>query len=302
MMNFVLIALCLLAGFFVKKYKGLPEDSYKSVNAWVINVALPAVALKYIPEIQWNFSLILPFLMPLLVWTGSYLFFNFLNRYISMSPGTRAALFLTAGLGNTSFLGFPLTEAYYGSEGLQIAILCDQATFIVMATLGIITATKASNGGIFLMKQILKKILTFPPFIAFALAFILPLFITLDPIIPLLNGLALTLIPLALFSVGMQLRIRTWRTDARLISFALLYKLILAPLFILLLGIIFNLSGITVKTTIFEAAMAPMVTGAIIATDYNLNPKLANIILSVGIPLSLVTTFLWSVIIELFVI
>ncbi len=301
-MNFVLIALCLLAGFFVKKYKGLPEDSYKSVNAWVINVALPAVALKYIPEIQWNFSLILPFLMPLLVWTGSYLFFNFLNRYISMSPGTRAALFLTAGLGNTSFLGFPLTEAYYGSEGLQIAILCDQATFIVMATLGIITATKASNGGIFLMKQILKKILTFPPFIAFALAFILPLFITLDPIIPLLNGLALTLIPLALFSVGMQLRIRTWRTDARLISFALLYKLILAPLFILLLGIIFNLSGITVKTTIFEAAMAPMVTGAIIATDYNLNPKLANIILSVGIPLSLVTTFLWSVIIELFVI
>ncbi len=302
MINFALIALCLLAGFLVKKYKGLPEDSYKSVNAWVINVALPAVALKYIPEIQWNFSLILPFLMPLFVWTGSYIFVNFLNRYISMSPGTRAALFLTAGLGNTSFLGFPLTEAYYGDEGLQIAILCDQATFIVMATLGIITATKASNGGTFQLKQILNKILTFPPFIAFVLAFILPVFISLEPILPLLSGLAITLIPLALFSVGMQLRLRTWRTDARLISFALLYKLVLAPLLILLLVMIFNLSGITAKTTIFEAAMAPMVTGAIIATDYNLNPKLANIILSVGIPISLITTFFWSLILELFVI
>lgn len=298
MLNFALIGICLLAGFLAKKYKGLPDDSYKAVNAWVINIALPAVALKYIPEIQWNFSLILPFVMPLVVWTGSYIFVNLLSRFIDMSPGTRAALFLTAGLGNTSFLGFPLTEAYYGDEGLQIAILCDQATFIVMATFGIISATKASNGGTFQLKPILKKILSFPPFIAFCLAFILPLFISLEPVEPMLSGLAITLVPLALFSVGMQLKLRTWKADAQLISFTLLYKLILAPLAILSIALIFGLTGIIGKITIFEAAMAPMVTGAIIATDYNLNPKLANIILSVGIPVSLVTTFIWSVVLE----
>lgn len=299
MLNFVLIGVCLLAGFLTKRLKALPDDSYKAVNAWVINIALPAVALKYIPEIQWNLTLVLPFLMPLVVWTGSYLFVNLLSRFIKMAPGTRAALILTAGLGNTSFLGFPLSEAYYGEAGLQIAILCDQACFIVMATLGIITATKASNGGTFEMGAIIKKILSFPPFIAFCLAFILPPLISLEPIAPLLTSLGLTLVPVALFSVGLQLKLRTWREDAGLISYALSYKLILAPLLLFIICLAFGLSNLTAKVTVFEAAMAPMVTGTIIATDYNLNPKLANIILSIGIPVSLATTFLWFLVLQL---
>jgi hypothetical protein len=117
MFNFLLIGMCLLAGILSKKYNGLPKGSFRAVNAWVINIALPAVALLYIPEINWNFSLVLPFLMPVLVWTGSYLWVSFLGKFIKMSIETRGALILTSGLGNTSFLGFPLTEAYYGNEG-----------------------------------------------------------------------------------------------------------------------------------------------------------------------------------------
>ncbi len=298
MFNFLLIGICLLAGILSKKYKRLPADSFKAVNAWVINIALPAVALLYIPEIHWNLSLILPILMPFLVWSGSYLWVNFIGKFIKMSAGTRGALILTSGLGNTSFLGFPLTEAYYGDEGLQIAILCDQASFIVMATFGIVTATKASNGGNFDFKPILKKILSFPPFIAFVAAFILPLFISLKPISPLLENLALTLVPLALFSVGLQLRISSWRKDLKLLSMALSYKLLLAPALILLVCMIFNFSGLTARVSIFEAAMAPMVTGTIIATEYNLNPKLANIILGIGIPVSLISTFVWYLVID----
>ena len=300
MLNFALIAICLFAGILVTRYKTLPEGSYKAVNAWVINIALPSVALKYIPGIDWNFSLLLPFLMPLMVWTGSYLFVNILCRSIAMSPGSRAALFLTAGLGNTSFLGFPLTEAFYGAEGLEIAVLCDQACFIVMATFGIITATKASNGGKFEPLSIVKKILGFPPFIAFCLAFMLPPFISFQPIAPLLNSFALTLVPLALFSVGLQLKLRAWREDARLIGYALLYKLILAPLLIFLICLSFGIFSLTGKVTIFEAAMAPMVTGSIIAADYDLNPKLANIVLSIGIIFSFLTTFLWYLFLEVF--
>lgn len=244
MLNFILIGICLLSGILITKYKALPEDGFKSVNAWVINIALPAMALKHIPEIEWKISLVLPFLMPLLVWTGSYLFVEFLRKFIQMNRKTRAALFLTAGLGNTSFLGFPLTEAYYGNEGLQIAILCDQASFIVMATFGIVTATKASNGGAFNILPILKKILLFPPFIAFCLAFLLPVFVSLDPIEPLLSALALTLVPVALFSVGLQLKLKAWKKDWQLIGAILSYKLIVAPLFILVVCVSFGLTGL----------------------------------------------------------
>lgn len=298
MFNFILIGVCLLAGFLSKKYNALPTDSFKSVNAWIINIALPAVALRYIPEVNWNYTLIIPFLMPVVVWTGSYLFVHLISKWTPMSPATRGAMILTAGLGNTSFLGFPLTEAYYGEAGLQIAILCDQACFIVMATFGIVVATKASNAGKFEPKRIVRKIIRFPPFIAFCLAFILPLFFSLRPLEPLLSALGLTLVPLALFSVGLQLQLKSWKTDLNLITAVLSYKLILAPLLVLLLCVGFGYTAFISKISIFEAAMAPMVTGVIIATDYDLNPKLANTILSIGIPISFLTTFLWSLLLS----
>jgi predicted permease len=55
-------------------------------------------------------------------------------------------LILTAGLGNTSFLGFPIIEALYGQEGMKTAILVDQpGTFVVLSTLEL-SATMYSKG------------------------------------------------------------------------------------------------------------------------------------------------------------
>lgn len=292
-MNFILIGICFFSGILIARFKALPGESYKAINAWIINIALPAVALIYIPEIDWKWELFLPFLMPLLVWTGSYFFIELLRKFIKMDRKTRAALFLTAGLGNTSFLGFPLTEAYYGEAGLKIAILCDQACFMVMAIFGIITATKAANRGKLQISPIIKKIIFFPPFLAFCLAFILPLFFPLEALDPLLEPLAITLIPLALFSVGLQLKVGSLKADSKIIGAALTYKLILAPLLVLIIFFGMGFTGFVAKVSIFEAGMAPMVTGTIIAADYNLNPKLANLILGIGIPISLVTSFLW---------
>ena len=299
MFNFLLITICLVCGFLMQKYKALPKDSHKVVNAWVINIALPAIALKYLPKIDWDLSLALPLLTALIVWAGSYLFIELLSNFVKMDIRTKAALFLTAGLGNTSFLGFPLSEAYYGEEGLQIAILVDQGCFIVMSTLGIIAASRASSEGDFKIGPIIKRIFRFPPFVAFCLAFILPPFVSLSAIDPLLDMLGATLVPLALFSVGLQLRLRFSRKDFRYINIALFYKLILAPMLILGIALGLGFDGMNAKISVFEAGMAPMVTGAIIATDYNLNPKLANIILSVGIPISLLTTYLLSLILEI---
>ena len=88
MLNFLLIFICLAAGYFIKKFKRLPDDSYKAVNAWVVNIALPAVALKYIPQIEWDASLLLPFSMPFIVWAGSYLFIQLASRFIAMDLKT----------------------------------------------------------------------------------------------------------------------------------------------------------------------------------------------------------------------
>jgi len=39
--------------------------------------------------------------------------------------------------------------------------------------------------------------------------------------------------------------------------------------------------------------MPPMVIGSVIAVSYILNPKLANLMVGIGIPLSFITLFFW---------
>jgi predicted permease len=63
----------------------------------------------------------------------------------------------------------------------------------------------------------------------------------------------------------------------------------------LVLAVFFALSikGIIPKISIFEAAMPPLLTSGVIADEYGLNPKLANLIIGIGIILSLLTTMVW---------
>jgi len=84
---------------------------------------------------------------------------------------------------------------------------------------------------------LLKKLFSFPPTIAFLLAFIVPKIIdykSIEPFIdPILESLGATMVPMALFSVGLQLQFKEWKADKTLLINALNYKLILAPLLIL---------------------------------------------------------------------
>jgi hypothetical protein len=74
----------------------------------------------------------------------------------------------------------------------------------------------------------------------------------------------------------------------------LAYKLILGPALIFLLySSIIGAAGSVVQVTIFEAAMAPMITAGIIAIDHNLRPQLVGMLVGVGIPLSFITLHLW---------
>jgi predicted permease len=311
MISFILIAVCILAGFVLKKLRLLPPDAHRGINVWIIYLAVPAVSLKYIPTITWSSTLLLPALMPVIVWFGSWLTFKLYSLRWHLDPATRTALTLTAGLGNTSFLGFPLIIGYYGEHALPIAVISDQVTFVIMSTLGAMMAmdtqpslTNGENPSALPTQlsfiAVIKKLIQFPPFIAFFAALILPHFIDLGPAIPLFDRLAATLVPLALFSVGMQLSIEGWREELPYLSLGIGYKLIIAPTLILLIIAALHLRGIIPQISLFEASMAPMVTAGVIAAQYNLNPRLANLVLGIGILLSFVTTGIWWLILRCF--
>lgn len=299
MTNFIIIAIAICTGVLLRKYKNLPNDSHRVVNLWIVNIALPAIALRYIPKMNWNWDVMLIISTPLIIFFGAFLMIAIISKFRHVPLKTKAAILLTVGFSNMSFLGYPITEAYYGEAGLQLAILCDQVSFIVVSSLGILTATYASQGkGKLDIKDLITKVFTFPPTIAFILAFLLPQFINMNSMDRILESLGATMVPMALFSIGLQLEFKNWKADKQLLSIALTYKLLIAPILVLVISWFFVIEKLFVQVGVIEAAMAPMVVGTIIATEFGLNPKLSNMILSFGIPISLLTTFLWYLVLN----
>jgi predicted permease len=235
-----------------------------------------------------------------IVFIVAAIFFKLLQGKLKYSNATLGCLILTCGLLNSSFIGFPVIEALYGKSGLSIAIMVDQpGSFVVLSTLGVGVAAWLSTGKAD-YKVITQKIISFPPLWGFVFAIVMLAMnwhhhaITLN----VLKVLANTMTPLALISVGMQLKFSLEKDLLKELSLGLTYKLLLAPaLLYLLFFVVLKSNSLEAKVSVMEAAMAPMITGAILASKYNLNPRLAGLMVGIGIPLSFLTLIFWYLIV-----
>ncbi|WP_338378556.1 AEC family transporter [uncultured Flavobacterium sp.] len=294
--NLLLIFICLLIGVSFQYAKALPKNMHVVLNQFVIYVSLPGLALYYIPKIEISTSLLYPLGIAWLGFGLAFVFFYSLGKYLGWSKKLIGCLILTAGLGNTSFVGFPVVEALYGSKGIETAIVIDQpGSFVVMATLGIIVATLFSREELSL-NAIVKKILFFPPFIAFVVAVLLNIFNVDFPVDlqSVFQRIGSTVTPIALIAVGLQLKIERKSKHWTFLSLGLLFKLMITPVFFFILyKKIFGASGLMIDVSIIESAMAPMITGAILASTYGLKPKLSSMMVGIGIPLSFITLAFW---------
>jgi predicted permease len=165
MVNFILIAVCIIAGMLFRRYGTLPGDTHRGINAWIIYMALPAVSFKYLPHIHWGLNLLAPVIAPVLVWMGGWCMLKLYKKFNGINETTAGGLLLTGGLANTSFVGFPLITAYFGEKYIGTAIICDQVTFFLLATAGIVVAINASKKQKISARMLLKRVFTFPPFL-----------------------------------------------------------------------------------------------------------------------------------------
>jgi predicted permease len=301
MFNFVLIFVFLLLGIVLQNVKQFPKNTYKILNRVVIYICLPALALYYIPKIKWSNDLLFPISVAWIGFIVSYLLFSFLGKKFGWSKKLIGCLIITAGLGNTSFLGFPIIQALYGEEGMKTAILVDQpGSFVVLSTLGILVATLFSSGspnGF----HIAKKILFFPPFITFLLACVMNIlgFDFHQYVEFVLQKIGSTMTPMAMLSVGLQLRFDRKSQHWRFLGLGLLYKLVITPaMFYLLYVVLLQQHTKSIQVAIMESAMAPMITACILASSHGLKPRLSSMMIGFGIPISFITLLFWYFIVQ----
>ena len=285
-----LLIVCFVLGLAVQRFAEPPAGMAQSLNWYVLNIAFSALVLHLVPTLRFDTDLWFLVVSMWLVFLGAWGVFEVIGRRLQWSRRRIGALILICGLGNTSFIGFPLVEALRGKEGLQLALIADQAgCFIALAVGGTIVAALYSGGRVH-PAVIVRKVVVFPPFVAVITGIAIALLGGLPAAIDgMLERIGATLVPLALFSVGLQFRLRIERGQAAAIALGLSWKLVLAPVCVYIAGRSFGVDGLVLIVAVLEAAMAPMISAAILAEQNDLEPRLATTMLSIGIVLSLIT-------------
>jgi malate permease and related proteins len=294
MSNILLLFVCLAAGVALRASGRVPDNAHQAINGVIINIALPALTLLQIHGIRLHRDLLFPILMPWLMFAGVSTGIWLVGRKMRLAIATTGALILTAGLANTSFVGVPMIESFYGSSYMSIGLLIDQlGTYLVLSTLGITIACLCSRGTAS-VSEMARRVATFPPLIALVLALLL-MPITYPPIVnDILQRLGNVLAPLALVSVGLQLRLGVLRGRLGPLMLGLGVKLLLAPLLLAILYLeLLGQTGNLARVTLFESAMGPQIGGAIVATQYGLDPPLVTLMVGVGSVIAFVTLPMW---------
>jgi predicted permease len=293
--NIALLFVCLLLGMLLRIGHRIPDNSHNSLNAFIIHISLPALIILQIHNVTLHAQLLLSVAMPWVMFALGVSFFWMLSARLNFSRGTTGALMLAGGLANTSFVGLPMIEAFFGAPSMATGILIDQlGTYLVLSTLGIAVAAIYSSGPNS-MATVLKRIAVFPSLLALIVAFALMPFEFPTWVNDALKRLGDTLAPLALVSVGLQLRFDQTRGIKTALALGLTFKLLLAPAILVILYFSIVRTGDDVaRVTLFEAAMGPQIGGAIVAIQHGLNPPLVSLMVGAGITLSFITLPLWS--------
>lgn len=296
MASVLLLLLCFVLGILFRRTGRFPDGAHTVVNATIIQLAMPAIILRNVHEMNLTPDLFAVAAMPWLIFFVGAVFFVMLGRWRGWSRQTVGALAVTAGFGNNAFIGLPMVEAFYGPAMVGVAAISAQLGVNVGTnTAGIMTAAYFGSGGTVRLPAVIRRIVTFPPFQAFVLALLLKPVAFPGELLAVLERLGSMLGPLAMLSVGLQLKLSDYRGQSDALAAGVAYKILIAPL--LAAAVVFGILGMrgqVADVIVFQAAMGPQVAGAIVANEFRLNGALASLVVGVGTAVSMVTViFCW---------
>ena len=288
--NLILVFGLIGIGILSKRFKLLPEGTSHSLNAYVLNISLPAMILLTVPKLPVTDALIFPIVGHWVLYAINIGLILLVSKILNFKRTITGVLVVVSCLGNTAFLGIPVTETFFGSEAVPYAVLYDQlgSGFAFLFTVGVLLPI-FKGGEITSIKNILKSLAVFPPFWALVIGLIGIKF----PLPSLFDGLILslskTLIPCAMVAVGFQMKFKLNLTQVKPLIVGLGIKLIIIPI-VALLG--FSLIGsdhLSVNVSIIQSGMPPMVTAGALAINEDLEGDIAAGLVGYGLFLSFIT-------------
>jgi predicted permease len=292
---FALIFTMLAVGLLCRRLRAFPDSAPEVLNKVVLFVCLPASILLYAPRLTFGLDVLAVAAVPWALLLATVAAVSLLAKAMRLRDDERAVLLLCVALGNTSFLGYPLTRALLGEAALPYAVIYDQfGAFLILATFGLYVLARYGGDEPPTVASVARRVATFPPFLALVFG------LTLMPETPPpwiaggLERLAGALLPLVVLAIGLSLELKLPRDELKPLAAGLGLKLVAMPLLALVLAPLMGLRGDAHDAAVLESAMPPMVTAAALAISHRLAPGLAAALVGYGIVLSLATLPAWA--------
>src|SRR5258707_1466970 len=95
MTNYLLLGACFILGIILRNSGRLPDNAAAALNGFVAHISLPALTLTYVHSLKLSTNLILPALMPWLMFGIGCGFFWLVGKAAGFSRSTTRALTLT---------------------------------------------------------------------------------------------------------------------------------------------------------------------------------------------------------------
>jgi predicted permease len=294
---FYLIVVLLAAGIIAARFGFTTDEGIEALNGFVVYVCIPALVLALVPKLEVRRELLVLVVVPwilLVVAVGAVLA---ASRLFHLTRQTTGALLLCLPLGNTSFLGYPMVGALLGEPAVRLAVVYDQlGSFLILAIWGGFVAARYGAGQRLSWSGALRRILLFPPLLALIVA-LLPWHLP-PSADPLLKRIGDALVPVAMFAVGLKLRLRMSSQDIAGAAIGLAFKMGVLPLLALLLARGLGATADVAAVATLESAMPPMITAGALAMSAELRPQLAATLVGYGILLAMVTLPLWALVVR----
>ncbi len=206
---------------------------------------------------------------------------------------TKGSLLLIAMLGNTGYLGYPVTLALVGPQYFAWALFYDLlGTALGAYGLGVALAAYF-GGGVHSQWQMVKAIAINPTLWSFGFGLLFRS-VAITPLAEsCLKTFAWCVVALSLILIGMRLsQINSWHS-LPLSMVSLSIKMLLVPLILGSILPLLGLKGAIARVIVLQMAMPPAFATLVIAEAYNLDRELAVTAMAVGYAGFLVTLPIW---------
>ena len=297
MVQFLLLSAALLAIATLVRRSPAADAIADSLNWWILYVALPALALELLPTLHFSGQLWFVVVAQWAMFLLSVVLVRWLGARLRWQRERIGAVIMLASLSNTAFIGLPLLDALRGSQAVSLGLLADQLGCFLALTIGGAVVGAAYSGERTDVAAIARKVLLYPAFIAAIVGLAMgPLGGWPEAVPPVLHRVSQTLSPLALFSVGLRLRLHARPDERGAIALTLGWKLLAMPAIVFACGHAFGVQGMPLTVGVLQSAMPAMFVAVIIIRRHGLEADLGDTALSLGMLLAFLTVPLWSLV------